>query len=94
MQVIGLSVDYTIHLGHMYVHAGVEMGYDHRAERAKYSIETMMGTVLGGAITTCGAGCFMFLCVQTFFYKVRRHTPCKIKLLNYHRAYCSHAGIC
>ena len=54
----------------MYVHAGKEMGYQQRSDRVKYSVETMAGTILGGAITTCGAGSFMFLCVQTFFYKM------------------------
>ena len=70
VMVIGLSVDYTIHLAHMYDHAGHELGVEDREGRFRYAVETMSGTVLGGAITTCGAGLFMFLCVQSFFAKM------------------------
>lgn len=70
VMVIGLSVDYTIHLAHMYDHASHELGFATRAARFEYAIDTMAGTVLAGAITTCGAGLFMFLCVQTFFFKM------------------------
>eukprot|EP00614_Pseudopedinella_elastica_P005761 CAMPEP_0172589926 /NCGR_PEP_ID=MMETSP1068-20121228/8449_1 /TAXON_ID=35684 /ORGANISM="Pseudopedinella elastica, Strain CCMP716" /LENGTH=1114 /DNA_ID=CAMNT_0013385597 /DNA_START=196 /DNA_END=3540 /DNA_ORIENTATION=- len=70
VMVIGLSVDYTIHLAHMYDHAGHELGASDRDTRFGYSVAAMSGTVLGGAITTCGAGCFMFLCVQVFFFKM------------------------
>jgi predicted RND superfamily exporter protein len=70
VMVIGLSVDYTIHLAHMYDHAGHEQGFTKRMARFEYAIDTMAGTVLAGAITTCGAGLFMFLCVQTFFTKM------------------------
>jgi hypothetical protein len=70
VMVIGLSVDYTIHLAHMYDHAYHELGHVARWDRFKFSVETMAGTVLGGAITTAGAGLFMFLCVQSFFFKM------------------------
>jgi hypothetical protein len=70
VMVIGLSVDYTIHLAHMYDHAAFEVGAETRLERCIFAANTMVGTVLGGAITTCGAGAFMFLCVQSFFYKM------------------------
>mmetsp|Transcript_51408 Transcript_51408/g.116915 ORF Transcript_51408/g.116915 Transcript_51408/m.116915 type:complete len:102 (-) Transcript_51408:210-515(-) len=54
----------------MYDHAGHELGASDRDTRFGYSVAAMSGTVLGGAITTCGAGCFMFLCVQVFFFKM------------------------
>jgi predicted RND superfamily exporter protein len=70
VMVIGLAVDYTIHLGHMYVHAGRHEGYATREERFEYAIDKMMGTVRGGAITTCGAGAMMFFTIQYFFTKM------------------------
>ena len=78
VMVIGLSVDYTIHLGHMYVHSAHEMQFEHRPERCRYAVETMAGTVLGGAITTCGAGSFMFGCTQTFFVKMATLIVCTV----------------
>lgn len=70
VMVIGLSVDYTIHLAHMYDHAGHEINAQDRDSRFVYAVETMSGTVLGGAITTTGAGIFMFFCIQSFFFKM------------------------
>lgn len=54
----------------MYDHGGHYGGLRSRRQRFRYAIERMATTVLGGAITTCGAGLFMFLCVQTFFTKM------------------------
>merc|ERR1711998_516313 len=48
--VIGLSVDYAIHLGHMYDHAGHEQGESKRDKRFEYAARKMVYTVLGGAI--------------------------------------------
>jgi predicted RND superfamily exporter protein len=67
--VVGFSVDYTIHLGHMYDHANAH-GYQKRVERTRYTILKMGSTVLAGAITTCGSGVFMFACQLTFFNKM------------------------
>mmetsp|Transcript_48112 Transcript_48112/g.75144 ORF Transcript_48112/g.75144 Transcript_48112/m.75144 type:complete len:1138 (+) Transcript_48112:214-3627(+) len=66
--VIGFSVDYTVHLGHMYREAPHAMTT--REERVKYSLTYMGGTVLGGGITTLGAGVILFLCTLTFFTKM------------------------
>ena len=70
VMVIGFSVDYTIHLGHMYVAADKEHGLKHRLERFSFSIEKMGGTVVGGAVTTLGAGAFMLPCQLQFFFKL------------------------
>lgn len=69
VMVIGLAVDYTIHLGHMYDHAG-RHGHTSREARFDYAIDTMALTVIAGAITTAGAGVFMFACQSTFFPKM------------------------
>merc|ERR1719198_1196825 len=67
--VVGFSVDYTIHLGHIYNH-GAHEGLNTREERFKYAIKKMGGTVMGGAITTAGSGLFMFFATMLFFYKM------------------------
>mmetsp|Transcript_12945 Transcript_12945/g.30536 ORF Transcript_12945/g.30536 Transcript_12945/m.30536 type:complete len:695 (+) Transcript_12945:1702-3786(+) len=68
--VVGFSVDYTIHMGHMYDHAGKHLGFEARHERARYAILKMSSTVLAGAITTAGSGSFMFACQIVFFKKM------------------------
>ena len=54
----------------MYVHGGRHEKLETREERFEYAIDKMLGTVFGGAITTCGAGFMMFFCIQTFFTKM------------------------
>jgi len=66
--VIGFSVDYTVHLGHMYKEAPEHM--QTREERVKFALTYMGGTVLGGGFTTLGAGLILFLCTLTFFTKM------------------------
>ena len=67
--VIGFSIDYTLHIGHMYQEAG-EFQHQNREVRTKYALEKMGSTVLAGAITTAGSAMFMFACQMTFFYKM------------------------
>ena len=62
----GFSVDYTIHLGHMYDHARYE-GISARAEKFDYAIRKMGETVLAGAVTTAGSCSFLLACQLTFF---------------------------
>eukprot|EP00931_Biecheleriopsis_adriatica_P025761 TRINITY_DN1574_c0_g1_i1.p1 TRINITY_DN1574_c0_g1~~TRINITY_DN1574_c0_g1_i1.p1 ORF type:complete len:1112 (-),score=207.49 TRINITY_DN1574_c0_g1_i1:443-3733(-) len=64
--VIGLAVDYVIHLGHMYLEMG-HLGYEKRAERWTMALKSMGITVLAGAATTFMAGLSMRLCQMTFF---------------------------
>lgn len=69
--VVGLAVDYVVHQAHMYEDAGhCEHHYQSREERFTHSATKMGTTVIAGAITTGGSGCFMFLCQLGFFYKM------------------------
>ena len=64
--VIGLSVDYTVHLGHMYVEAAPAA----REGKFEVSATNMGGTVISGGVTTLGAASFMYFCQLTFFSKM------------------------
>ena len=68
--VVGFSVDYTIHLGHMFVAAGREHDLQSSLDRFSFAIRKMGGTVVGGAVTTLGAGLFMLPCQLVFFHKL------------------------
>jgi predicted RND superfamily exporter protein len=68
--VVGFSVDYTIHLGHMFVAADKEHNLRHRVDRFSFAIRKMGGTVVGGAVTTLGAGLFMLPCQLVSFFKL------------------------
>ena len=68
--VVGFSVDYTIHLGHMFVAAGKEHDLQNSFDRFSFAIRKMGGTVVGGAVTTLGAGLFMLPCQLVFFHKL------------------------
>ena len=68
--IIGFSVDYTVHLGHMYTDAEKQLGYRDRQSKFEHASREIGPTVVGGAITTAGAGCFMFLCQIVFFIKM------------------------
>jgi len=82
------SVDYVVHLGHMYsecVHAD-------RDSRVRHAAVTMGVTVVAGAATTLGAGLVMLLCQLTFFTKVLcadAHTVAATYL--YGGVHCAHA---
>mmetsp|Transcript_73571 Transcript_73571/g.185940 ORF Transcript_73571/g.185940 Transcript_73571/m.185940 type:complete len:1090 (+) Transcript_73571:76-3345(+) len=67
--VIGLAVDYVIHLGHMYLEVG-HLGYETRAERWRMAFKNMGATVLAGAVTTLVAGLSMRFCQMTFFLQM------------------------
>ena len=69
VMVIGFSVDYAIHLCHMYVEAD-KSGHSSRMDRFSYAVAKMGGTVVGGAATTLGAAALMLPCQLTFFYKL------------------------
>lgn len=69
--VVGLAVDYVVHQAHMYEDAAhCEHHYQSREERFTHSATKMGSTVIAGAVTTAGSGCFMFLCQLGFFYKM------------------------
>jgi len=60
--VVGLSVDYTVHLLHAYNEQGGS-----REERMQGALSTMGISVASGAITTMGAGMVLFFCDIAFF---------------------------
>eukprot|EP00960_Hanusia_phi_P027682 746958-Hanusia_phi.AAC.4 len=65
--VIGFSVDYTVHLGHMYKEA---RSCHTREDKIRYSLTYMGTTVVGGGMTTLLAGLVLYLCTLTFFTKM------------------------
>ena len=67
--VIGFSVDYVVHLAHMYME-GYEASKVTKVDRFIYACTHMGSTVVAGAITTAGSGTFMFACQLTFFFKM------------------------
>eukprot|EP00435_Cladocopium_sp_Y103_P006972 s3697_g2.t1 len=72
--VIGYSVDYVVHLAHMYCE-GKHFGHNTRCsiagdERATFAIRNMGSTIFAGAITTVLAGATMFICWFYFFIKM------------------------
>ena len=53
--VIGFSVDYVVHLSHVYVDAGHRNPpLNSRAERVTFALTSMGATVFSGAVTTFG----------------------------------------
>ena len=52
--VVGFSVDYTIHLGHMFVAAGREHDLQNSLDRFSFAIRKMGGTVVGGRCHDAG----------------------------------------
>ncbi|CAE8594115.1 unnamed protein product, partial [Polarella glacialis] len=64
--VIGLAVDYTIHLGHAYLE-GAHGGLRGRLHRWEYALNSMGQTVIAGAATTIFAAFVMQFCQITFF---------------------------
>ena len=64
--VIGLSVDYTVHLGHMYVEAELPS----REDKLTTAATNMGVTVVAGGVTTLGSAVFMYACQLSFFAKM------------------------
>eukprot|EP00933_Yihiella_yeosuensis_P070912 TRINITY_DN79072_c0_g1_i1.p1 TRINITY_DN79072_c0_g1~~TRINITY_DN79072_c0_g1_i1.p1 ORF type:complete len:946 (-),score=131.26 TRINITY_DN79072_c0_g1_i1:532-3369(-) len=67
--VIGYSVDYVVHLAHIYCEAK-HHGCSTRDDRATFAIKNMGSTVFYGAVTTAGSGTVMFFCFLKFFFKM------------------------
>eukprot|EP00403_Amphidinium_massartii_P029269 CAMPEP_0178392510 /NCGR_PEP_ID=MMETSP0689_2-20121128/11715_1 /TAXON_ID=160604 /ORGANISM="Amphidinium massartii, Strain CS-259" /LENGTH=1011 /DNA_ID=CAMNT_0020013085 /DNA_START=129 /DNA_END=3164 /DNA_ORIENTATION=- len=68
--VLGYSVDYVVHLAHIYCEGGSHHGLQTRGERAEFAIKNMGSTVFAGAITTAGSAVVMFFCFFYFFFKM------------------------
>lgn len=75
--IIGFSVDYTVHLGHMFTY-GEHVGLHTREDKFEFASRKIVATIIGGAITTLGAGVFMFACQLTFFFKMATLIVCTI----------------
>jgi len=67
--VIGYSVDFVVHLAHIFCEAA-HHGCNTRAEKAEFAIRNMGSTVFAGAITTAGSACVMYFCFFYFFIKM------------------------
>eukprot|EP00462_Mataza_sp_D1_P024935 CAMPEP_0175132088 /NCGR_PEP_ID=MMETSP0087-20121206/6891_1 /TAXON_ID=136419 /ORGANISM="Unknown Unknown, Strain D1" /LENGTH=1082 /DNA_ID=CAMNT_0016414425 /DNA_START=38 /DNA_END=3287 /DNA_ORIENTATION=+ len=63
--VVGMSVDYSVHLVHAYNHSPLNSRY----EKARSALTEMGVSVLGGAITTFGASFFLFFSAMSFFFQ-------------------------
>lgn len=61
--VVGLAVDYVVHLAEGYTHSL----HNDRMSRVRDMLEEMGVSVFFGAFTTIGASAFMFLTKLTFF---------------------------
>ena len=61
VMVIGLSVDYVIHLGDAFL----ECPDSNREERVQFMVTKMGVSVLSGAISSAGAATFMMFCRRT-----------------------------
>lgn len=62
---VGLSVDYVVHIAQAYVEADAVQ----RIDRVRSALYEMGGTVFGGAITSLGASGMLFGCYLVFFKK-------------------------
>ena len=64
---MGLSVDYGVHLGTSYVEAPKKLLT--RGERTQYSLTTLGVSITASAITTVISGSILWLCTLQFFFK-------------------------
>ena len=64
--VLGLAVDYTVHLGHV-ISKSVQ---ESRGGKVSEAASMMGGTVFAGSATTLGSALFMFMCQLSFFTKM------------------------
>merc|ERR1719204_2164550 len=67
VMVVGMSVDYVVHLGESYLEAG-ETHRD-RHSRSRDMLEVRGFSILSGAISTLGGIFFLFFAFIVFFYK-------------------------
>ena len=66
MVLVGLSLDYVLHVAGAYVRTPEASG---RRERAKGALRAVGLSVVSGASTTVGAAAFLLGCTLTFFTK-------------------------
>jgi len=61
--IVGLAVDYVVHLAEGYTHSL----HRNRLDRTRDMLEEMALPIFFGAVTTLGAAAFMFLAMLVFF---------------------------
>merc|ERR1711971_416361 len=69
---VGMSVDFSCHICHAYVHAQYDKGLswsEERVARVRYSMGTMGISVTMGALTTLLGGAIMLLSILKFFFQ-------------------------
>jgi hypothetical protein len=71
--VVGLSVDYTVHIGVSYIHYSRHwfLADRDRREIVQYAMAEIGASVVGGAVTTACSVLSLFFCTITFFRTVR-----------------------
>ena len=69
IMIIGLSVDYVIHLGHMYGDAR-NSGKTTRADKVAHSINLMLDTVIAAWLTTTLSALVLLFAAANFFVKM------------------------
>lgn len=62
---IGMSVDYVVHLANHYV----ESTHDDKYNRTKEALKEIGVSIISGGITTLGSGCMLFFAIITLFVK-------------------------
>ncbi|CAK9029489.1 Protein dispatched homolog 1 (Protein chameleon) [Durusdinium trenchii] len=67
--VVGLAVDFIIHLCGVYIVAA-EHGIEKRRDRWEFAVQHMGSTILAAAFTTAGAACVLFACQVYFFQRM------------------------
>jgi len=78
--VIGFSVDYCIHVAHMYTDSSANTARG----RTHFALSKMGGTVVGGALTTLAAGVALLPCTINFFSMMSVILICTIVAAAYH----------
>eukprot|EP00924_Labyrinthula_sp_SR-Ha-C_P000621 snap_masked-scaffold_27-processed-gene-4.40-mRNA-1 protein AED:1.00 eAED:1.00 QI:0/-1/0/0/-1/1/1/0/991 len=70
IMIVGLSVDYAVHMSHMYCYAYETQGIEERELKVAFSAKTISKTVVAGGLTTLGAGMFLLGTQIVFFFKM------------------------
>eukprot|EP00924_Labyrinthula_sp_SR-Ha-C_P000622 augustus_masked-scaffold_27-processed-gene-4.70-mRNA-1 protein AED:1.00 eAED:1.00 QI:0/-1/0/0/-1/1/1/0/984 len=70
IMIVGLSVDYAVHMSHMYCYAYETQGIEERELKVAFSARTISKTVVAGGLTSLGAGMFLLGTQIVFFFKM------------------------
>jgi hypothetical protein len=64
--IIGLSVDYSLHLGHAYMHSIAH----HRKERTQHAVVSMGSSLIAASLSTIGSMLVLLLCTIQLFVTI------------------------